>query len=382
MPRFLKPWQLAAAAVLVAAPLPALAMPERTRAHGDAVIVLSSTLETPVVSATVERLTDAPRVAEAVVAGAPTTIARPDGDGPWPALVVLNGATPLGRRHPELQRLVRAFARAGFLVYLPDLPGLAEGAISSETVAAAVDVVRPAAASPQTSGGRVGLVGISIGTSLALLAAQADDLAGRVSVIAGTAPFADLTNLLRLGTTGHYRDDGELVPYDSDPFLAVAVARSVAAALPPGPQRARLSALAERLDEDDPDPLAPLRTLPTAALEPEVRALVALLANRDPERFDELFAALPETVRAVIARLSPITGTHRLAMPIELATAPVDKYVPVAESEALARAAPRGRVTVTSALEHAEPQLSLGNLGDVVRLEAWAARALAAASSP
>lgn len=382
MPRFLKPWQLAAAAVLVAAPLPALAMPERTRAHGDAVIVLSSTLKTPVVSATVERLTDAPRVAEAVVAGAPTTIARPDGDGPWPALVVLNGATPLGRRHPELQRLVRAFARAGFLVYLPDLPGLAEGAISSETVAAAVDVVRPAAASPETSGGRVGLVGISIGTSLALLAAQADDLAGRVSVIAGTAPFADLTNLLRLGTTGHYRDDGELVPYDSDPFLAVAVARSVAAALPPGPERARLSALAERLDEDDPDPLAPLRTLPTAALEPEVRALVALLANRDPERFDELFAALPETVRAVIARLSPITGTHRLAMPIELATAPEDKYVPVAESEALARAAPRGRVTVTSALEHAEPELSLGKLGDVVRLEAWAARALAAAASP
>jgi dienelactone hydrolase len=382
MLRFLRPWQLAAAVVLIAAPLPALAMPERTRAHGDAVIVLASTLETPVVSGTVERLTEAPSVAEAVVAGAPTTVARPHGDGPWPALVVLNGATPLGRRHPDLQRLVRAFARAGFVVYLPDLPGLAQGAISGETVAAAVDVVRLAAADPVARGGRVGLVGISIGTSLALLTAQTDDLVGRVSVVAGTAPYADLTNLLRLGTTGHYRADGELVPYEPDPFLAVAVARSVAAALPSGPERARLSALAEGLDEDDPDPLAALRALPASQLEPDVRALVALLANRDPERFDELFAALPEAVRAVIARLSPINDAHRLAMPIELATAPADKYVPVAESEALARAAPRGRVTVTSALEHAEPQLSLGKLGDVVRLEAWAARALAAAASP
>jgi pimeloyl-ACP methyl ester carboxylesterase len=382
MPRFFRPWQLAAAAVLVAAPLPALAMPDRTRAHGEAVVVLAATIRAPVLSWTVERLTAPPLMREAVVAGAPTTIARPAGGGPSPALVVVNGATPLGRKHPDLQRLVRGLARAGYVVYLPDLPGLRVGAISEETITATVEVARLAVASPEASGSRVGLVGVSVGTSIALLAAQRDVLAGRVSVVAGTAPFADLTTLVRLGTTSHYLDEGRLVSYQVDPFLGVAVARSVAAALPPGRERASLALLAGNLDEDDPDPLAPLRAVPASDLGPETRAIVRLLANRDPQRFDELFAALPETVRAAVERLSPLTQAQRLTMPLELATSPTDKYAPLSESEALARVAPRARVTVTSVLEHAEPKPSLDILGDVLRFEAWAARALAAASSP
>jgi pimeloyl-ACP methyl ester carboxylesterase len=381
MLRFLRPWQLAAAVVLIAAPLPALAMPERTRAHGDAVIVLAATIRAPVLSWTVERLTAPPLVREAVVAGAPTTVARPAGGGPWPALVIVNGATPLGRNHPDLQRLVRGLARVGYLVYLPDLPGLRVGAISDETIAAAVEVARLAVASP-ASGDRVGLVGVSVGTSIALLAAQTDVLAGRVSVVAGTAPFADLTTLIRLGTTSHYLDEGRLVSYETDPFLGVAVARSVVAALPPGRDRASLALLTGNLDEDESDPLAPLRALPASELGPETRAIVRLLANRDPQRFDELFAALPETARAAVERLSPLTQAQRLTMPLELATSPSDKYAPVSESEALARAAPRARVTVTSVLEHAEPKPSLDILGGVLSFEAWAARALAAAASP
>ncbi len=379
---FFRPWEVAAAAFLVAAPLPALAVPERTQAHGDALVVLAATIRAPVLSWTVEHLTAPPLVREAVVTGAPTTVARPAGGGPWPALVVVNGATPLGRKHPDLQRLVRGLARAGYVVYLPDLPGLPVGAISEETVAATVEVARLAAASQEASDGRVGLVGVSVGTSIALLAAQRDVLAGRISVVAGTAPFADFTTTIRLATTSHYLDEGRLVPYEADPFLGVAVARSVAAALPPGRERDRLVLLAENLDEDDPDPLAPLRAIPAAELGAEARAIVRLLANRDPQRFDELFAALPQAARAGVERLSPLTQAHRLTMPLELATSPSDKYAPPSESEALAHAAPRARVTVTAVLEHAEPKPSLAILGDVLRFEAWAARALAAASSP
>jgi pimeloyl-ACP methyl ester carboxylesterase len=376
-----RPWQLALGAFLVAAPLPALAMPGRTHVQAEAVVVLASTLRTPVLSWTVDALTAEPFVVENVLEGAPTTVARPAGEGPWPALLIVNGATPLGREHPDLQRLVRGLARAGFLVVLPDLPGLRDGAISEATLAATVAVARRTADDPRAAWGLVGLVGVSVGTSLALLAAEDPTLAGRVSLVSGTAPFADLTNVIRLGTTGFYRQGDVLRPFPTDPFLAVAVARSVASSLSAGPDRELLGAFLNRLDEDAADPLAPLRRVPVEGLSPDVRAVVNLLANRDPRSFDRLFAALPASVRAAIERLSPLTGAHRLSMPVELASAPRDKYFPLAESEALARAAPRGRVTVTEALGHAELEPSLGELGDFVRLDGWVVRSLSAASA-
>ena len=52
----------------------------------------------------------------------------------------------------------------------------------------------------------------------------------------------------------------------------------------------------------------------------------------------------------------------------KIATAPEDKYFPVAESLALA-ALSRGRVTVTSGLAHATPRLDPRNLVDLVGLD-------------
>jgi dienelactone hydrolase len=312
------------------------------------------------------------------VAGAPATVARPGGEGPWPALVIVNGATPRGRFEPGLQRLVRGLARAGYVTVLPDLPGLAEGEIGEGTVDAAAAVALAVAAGGEARGGRVGLVGVSVGTSLALLAAARPELAASVTVVAGTAPYADLENVLRLATTGWYRDGNLLIRYETDPFLAVAAARSLAASAPPGPERRRLVALAEELDDRSPDPLAPVRALPLAALEPEIRAVVAVLANDDPLRFDELYAALPDEVRATIASLSPSSSLGAVRAPLELATAPEDKYVPAAESRALARAAPGGgRVTITSTLEHAEPTPSVRDLAHLLRFDGWVLRSLA-----
>jgi dienelactone hydrolase len=378
MTELIRPWQAAAAAVLLALSLLPLAVRSKLDAQARAAIVLSTTLETPVLSWAVGRLTDEPALAEVRVAGVPATLARPGGEGPWPALVIVNGATPLGRREPAVQRLVRGLGRAGFLALAPDLPGLAESEVSERTVAAAVAVAREVAGRPDARGGRVGLVGVSVGTSIALLAAADRSLAGSVSVVAGTAPYADLTNLLRLATTGYYREGNLLIPYRTEGFLAAVAARSFAAAAP-APERTHLRALAGSLDEEAADPLAPLRDLPPPP-DPEAAAVLALLQNRDPRRFDELYAALPEEARAQIERLSPITYAGSLLAPVELASAPDDPYVPPAEPRALARAAPDGRLALTSALAHAVPEPSLGDLDDLLRFDGWVVRSLEAAS--
>jgi pimeloyl-ACP methyl ester carboxylesterase len=369
----LQPWRAAVLAFSVAVTGLFAAAPDRISAQAKAVVVLATTLETPVLEQSVALLTAEPQLEEAVLAGLPTTVARPSGGGAPPTLVVVNGATELGRREPALRRLARGLARAGYLVFIPDLPGLARGELTERTVDATVDAARAA-------GERVGLVGVSVGTSLALLAAQDPSLSGRVTIVTGTAPYADLTNLVRLATTGHYRNGDLLVPYETDPFLAVAVARSLAAVLPAGPERDAVVTRVNALDADAPDPLAPIRALPASELAPETRAVVQLLASREPRRFDELYAALPSDLRTALERLSPITGASRLTMRVEIASAPRDKYVPLAEAEALARAAPDARLTVTRTLEHAIPEPTFGSLGELLRFNGWVVRSLEAAA--
>jgi pimeloyl-ACP methyl ester carboxylesterase len=339
-----------------------------TVAQARAVAVLATTEQAPVLAWTVRAVTHEPRVEETIVGGAPSTLVRPgQGDGPWPALVFVNGATRRGRHHPQVQRLANGLARAGFLVVVPDLPGLRLGEITPVTMNATIGAARATADRDDVRNGQIALYGVSVGATLALLAAESPVLEGRVTIVGGEAPWVDLEKAVRLAMTGFY--DGE--PYAIDPYVRLGLARSLAAALPPGRDRTSLLDQLEAVDDDDPTPLATLRG---------AHPLVAFLLNRNPDRFNDLFVRLPPRIRLSVELLSPIRGAERLRMPVELATAPHDKYFPPAESHALARAAPDVRVTVTSTLDHAVPRFSLGDLADLGRFDGFIVRYLRTAA--
>jgi len=344
-----------------------------TAAQLRAVAVLSTTEKTPVLAWTVRALTHEPRLEETFVGGAPSTVVRPGkGDGPWPAVVFVNGATRAGRHHEKVQRLARGLARSGFLVVVPDLPGLRLGEITPETADVTVRAARATADRMDVRHGQIALYGVSVGATLALLAAQSSALAGRVTVIGGEAPWVDLERVIRLATTGFY--NGER--YETDPYVQLAIARSLAAGLAPSGGRSRLLGALESVDDDDPTPLAGLEA---TSYRRDVAALVRLLLNREPRRFVALYARLSARDRAAVVALSPLVKASRLQMPVELATAPHDKYFPPAESRALARAAPDVDVTVTSTLDHAVPTFSLGDFSDLARFDGFVVRFLRSA---
>jgi pimeloyl-ACP methyl ester carboxylesterase len=340
--------------------------------------VLALAGKVPVLAWMTRGLTDTPHIRDELVADVPTTVYRPGGGDRWPALVFLNGVTARGRHHPEVERLADALARVGFLVLVPDPPGLASGEITDRTLTATVAVVRAAADGRDAAGRRVGLVGVSVGASLGLLAAEQPSLANRVTLVAGIAPYTDLENVTRLATTGYVLDDGQLVRYETASFLPLVIARSLVAALPASRDRSRLLAELLRLHEGSPDPLALFRRLQPGQLVASARPVVSLLANRDTARFDRLYAALPADFRASIIRLSPLAGAGRLRAPVEIASAPHDKYFPLAETRALVRANRHSRVrlTVTSTLHHAVPNFSLSDFADLFRFDGWAVRSL------
>jgi pimeloyl-ACP methyl ester carboxylesterase len=345
-------------------------------AQARAVVVLSSLLETPVLTPAVEVLTQEPRVEDTTFAGMPALVAKPGGEGPWPAFLFINGTTPEGHMHPQVQNLARGLARAGYLVVVPDLPGLREDEITEETVSSTLKAARATADLPDARDGRVGIIGVSTGATLALLAAETPDMKERVSVVAGIAPYTDIRTVLSIATTGYYRDGERYVPYEADPFLSYVIARSLVAAVPCEEDWKKLGSELQKVKRTDPDPLAGLRARPTNDLCPEARRVVQLLANEDPKRFDELYAALPSSIRARMERLSPLAWTGQLAAPVELASAPRDQFFPVSESFALARIAPNHRVTVTAALDHANPNPSLDDLPAFASFDGFVVRSL------
>src|SRR5215216_5264972 len=346
-------------------------------AQARAAVVISSVLDVPVLTSAVEAAGGGPRLSDVHVAGHPSLVVRPTGEGPWPAIFLVNGTVPEGRKLPAVRHLAEGFARAGYLVVVPDLPGLMEDRITPRTVKETTQVAHKISTRSDAKGGEVTLVGVSTGATLSLLAAENPVLKGKVSLVAGVAPFADIHTVVSVATTSHYRrDDGELVRYKAAPFLSYVVARSLIAALPPGEDRKTLMSELEKIGRDNPHPLSDLRSRRTADLGSEAKSVVALLANRDPERFDDLYATLPDGVRHDLRELSPLPGEGEIDAPVELATGPHDKYFPPHESYELKRVAPERRVTVTEALDHAELNVSPGDIPAFLTFDGFVVRSL------
>ena len=350
-------------------------------AQAQAFVVGASVVDAPGLTWLVTRATDEPRLAEARIGGVAATIAQTEANGPWPAIVLLNGATALGRHDERIRALTEGFARAGFLVVVPELPGLRHGEVTREALRAAVAVAEASARRADVRDGKIALFGMSTGGSLALLVAEHASLARLVRVVAAMGAFTDIRAALRLATTRTYEDDGRLVGYRPEPYLSLVVGRSLIAALPSNPDRLRLSEALEDADPNAVDPLATLWAIPRAELAQPARAVVALLLNREPRQFDALYAALPAAVRAACQRLSPVSGAARLRVPVLLAADARDAYFPPAQARELTAAAPDGTVTTIRTVSHSAPRAFPWGLVDVIRLDQFLVRALRLASA-
>jgi pimeloyl-ACP methyl ester carboxylesterase len=350
----------------------------RVRTGLRALVLIAVVLDVPLLAWLVKRLTPTPVVETLDIDGVPVEVFRPPGDEPHPAWVFISGAHPLRRREPVVARLAQGLARAGYLVAVPDVPGLGVGTITPRTAAATEAVVRAICDRPDVRGGRAALIGASMGAGLALLSAGSPDLAHRISVVAAVAPFADLRKLVCLTTTGCYEEESGFTRHEVTDLHRQVVTRSLAAALSPGPDRDRMVAEIARIDDEQ---LNPLDELPRrmVGLGDEAAALVALLGNREPEQYDEFYGRLPETVRVSVEQLSPLRCRDGLRASIELVVPPNDVYFPLAEALTLVDSLPNVRLTVTRTLDHTRPSASLTQLRGFLDFGRFVVRGLAAA---
>src|SRR6266571_7628569 len=96
---------------------------------------------------------------------------RPDWGDRHPALMLVNGATFLGKDDPETTRLAEALARAGYLVMLPEFPFIREGILEPRAPAIIDAAFARLRAAPDSRGMPVGAFGFSVGGGMLLAAA-------------------------------------------------------------------------------------------------------------------------------------------------------------------------------------------------------------------
>jgi dienelactone hydrolase len=304
----------------------------------------------------------------------PVRIYRPDG-APERAAVVVPGVHGGGVDEPRLAELCRRLAATGMTVVCAPLPELREFIVTARSTDQIEDVTRWAADNPEVAAsGRVGLVGVSFGGGLSLVAAGRPTLAERIEVVVSIGGYGDLSRVLRYLCTGALPDGTYRTPHDYG--LAV-VAYAAADRLVPPDQAARLARgirtfLEASLDDSPGQPLAArllsdARAQAAGMPEPARRILQGVI-DRDHAYLGQLLAPLVDELAADPA-LSP-ERRPATRVPVFLLHGQEDNVIPSSETPLTGqylRATGNRRVTwlLTPLLTHAR-MTSLPNA-----IEAW-----------
>jgi pimeloyl-ACP methyl ester carboxylesterase len=282
---------------------------------------------------------------------------HPPRPGRWPALVLVHGLTPEGRRDARVAWAADRLARTGFAVAVPDLPGLRAQRLRPDDAAVVGETLRRLAVHPAVRPEPVAVVAVSVGLAPVALAIAEREHAARVRLVVALGGYAEARELVRYFTTGGYgfeeaRGHAALDPAAVRDFLTL----NLDLVRDPRDRAVVAAALAGRA--------------PPGAAGPEGRAVLAVLANRDPDRVDALLDALPPETRGLLDRLSPARQLAGTRTRLLLVHGRDDPAIPFTESLRLARAARgRARLVLVGLVGHVEGAApTLGRLADLARL--------------
>ncbi len=313
---------------------------------------------------------------------------------PRARLLLAHGLADAGKDDARLVALGTAFARHRFLVLVPDFPGMRALRVAPQDideVAAGLEALGrldrcpPAAArgpaissGSATSGGAApapgsektrgsapggqrsgpslptGAVGFSYSAGPVLLALDRPGHLADFAVLFGG--YYDLEDVVRFLTTGRHRDRGVDLGGEAIPEGRWILLGANAELLGNPADRAALLAISRRRTAA---PAADIGDL-DKPLGPAARAMLDLLANTDPRRFDPLLLRVDPALRRTLDLLSPAKSLARpLDVDLYLLHGRSDAIVPFTETLKLARAVrTTGKVEtiLLGGFRHARPE--------------------------
>jgi len=257
--------------------------------------------------------------------------------GPHPVLLVVLGAEPAAPDEPAVIALRDGLARIGLGTLIVRSHPLIDGEVTPDEVPLIVGGFEALERDPRVRAGRVGMLGLSTGGSLVLVAAAQPRIADRVRLVFAMGAYHEAERLVAEVVAGRTRtSSGAVEPWTPDPTAVRVVRATLLAALTP-PERA---AVAQGGD------------LPTA----DARIAGELIAGASLDRAEALVAALGPDVHARMAAISPDAHLTGLRAPLFLLHDRADAFIPVAHTESLARATTPRAAELVDLFEHVEPK--------------------------
>jgi dienelactone hydrolase len=280
-------------------------------------------------------------------------------ESPSGGVLLVFGVNNVGRNHPVIERVADGLARSGVAVFIPDSRTLLDGRLEAGEVDGVVQAFELLAARPEVDRSRLGIFGVSVGGSLALLAAGDPRIAGDIRWLNAFGAYADAsTYLASVAAHAYAEPEGPATPWTPTPLAREVYLRLLLDQLGDSPDRRRLEAAFEDtiLEADRPPPDIPLRR----SLETDVaRSIHDLLTAASLEDADAAIARLPTSIGATIDALSPVRHLDAVRADIHLMHDTADRHVPFVESRTLASAlAERGRLaghTEFRLFDHVQP---------------------------
>jgi hypothetical protein len=268
-------------------------------------------------------------------------------------LVIVHGVNPTGKDDEQLVLLAKDFARAGFLVMVPDFEGMKALRIR---ISDAEDILQSflyiSRRQDAKHGG--GMLGMSYGAGPMLLASADSRIRDKVSVVVSFGGYYNLRDVMLFAMTGSFeygRHRGWLRPDES--FRWMFAYRNLEVLRAPA-DRDTLRKIIELQNRYESGKAAAL----AKSLGPEGRALYDFLINKDQERFDLLYENLPLALREEVYQLSPARAVKYIHASFIIAHGMEDYSIPYTESLRLADAvgdARRVHLELLPQFMHIEP---------------------------
>jgi hypothetical protein len=255
---------------------------------------------------------------------------------PRPAVIVTHGFTREGAHDPRLQGLARRLARLGWLVMAPTFPQMRRLQLGLEDTDDLETAMQALLRRPDVAGDRVGLLAFSFGVAPVMVGLTRVPIRAHTSFALMFGGCFDLRHALKYALTGAYDQAGltgrVMLPQEGDDrwrFL-----QGNLGLLPESPTRERFS---QMVDARIADPAIPVDV--TAYSEAE-RHVFVLMDNRDPDRFDALYADAAPYLDAWIRALSPATTASEITTPLIIVHSDSDHRTHYSESIAMSRGIP------------------------------------------
>lgn len=367
----IRTWPLLLALLLLVMMPALLSTTKHGRVAVEAAIYLPDMVQVPMPFRLVELISDAPARERVTIEyesrNGPRRIEAdlyiPAGGGSGRTGVVFSmGAPPLDLDDGRLMRIADASARSGIVMLVPFSERLDEKRIEPEEIDALVAEFQYVQALPQVDPKRVGFFGVSVGASLALVAAADPRIAADVDHIVSFGGGFDALQTFGAIATGYIRYGEIDEAWEPRRHAERVMARNLMIRLSDPRDRELLTQWFLEDKPQDPDDVA--------SLTPDGRATYDFITNDDPDAVDRLIARLPAVTIAEMTYLSPAASIDRVQAELFILHDRADPFIPYAELRRMRDALGDRKGAHFDELrlfEHVEPRLN--QRPDVIALD-------------